>query len=186
MALATIYCNRLRRYFYLLYTKELVLYITCRKSPQKIPICEDFTNWAKIVFLFLFFSKSVIEFILIQRFRFLKCILRIGFIGFNWVGEKVLRGVSTLSPISDKINSAPFPPSPLPNLRLENGAFWPLSSFPWFRGMRVLLLYFILFKIAILDKINEKFRCPSSQIKDGRKICLLFGDIGILTLLTAK
>lgn len=97
MALATIYCNRLRRYFYLLYNKELVLYITCRKSPQKIPICEDFTNWAKIIFLFLFFSKSVIEFILIQRFRFLKCILRIGFIGFNWVGEKVSRGISTLS-----------------------------------------------------------------------------------------
>ena len=83
MALATIYCNRLRTYFYLLYTKELVLYITCRKSPPKIPICEDFNNWAKIIFLFLFFSKSVIEFILIQRFRFLKCILRIGFIGFN-------------------------------------------------------------------------------------------------------
>lgn len=104
--------GRLRRYFYLLYTKELVFYITCRKSPQKIPICEDFTNWAKVIFLLLFFSKSVIEFILIQRFRFLKCILRTGFIGFNWVGEKVLRGDSTLSPISDKINSAPFPPSP--------------------------------------------------------------------------
>lgn len=83
MALATIYCNRLRRDFYLLYTKELVFYITCRKSPPKIPICEDFTNWAKEIFLLLFFSKSVIEFILIQRFRFLKCILRTGFIGFN-------------------------------------------------------------------------------------------------------
>lgn len=82
MALATIYYNRLmRRYFYLLYTKELVFYITCRKSPPKIPICEDFTKWAKV--LLLFFSKSVIEFILIQRFRFLKCILRTGFIGYN-------------------------------------------------------------------------------------------------------
>ena len=92
--------------------RNLFFYITCRKSLQKIPICEDFTNWAKIIFLLLFVSKSVIEFILIQRFRFLKCILRIGFIGFNWVGEKVLRGDSTLSPISDKMKSAPFPPLP--------------------------------------------------------------------------
>ena len=64
------------------------------------------------------FSKSVIEFILIQRFRFLKCILRIGFIGFNLVGEKVLQGVSTLSPISDKINSAPSPPLSPANLKI--------------------------------------------------------------------
>lgn len=170
MALATIYCNRLRRYFYLLYTKELVFYITCRKSPQKIPICEDFTNWAKVIFLLLFFSKTVIEFILIQRFRFLKCILRTGFIGFNWVGEKVLRGDSTLSPISDKINSAPFPRLSPDNLKIGKWRVLAFSSFPWFRGMRVLLLYFFLFKIAILDKINEKFRCPSPQIKDGRKM----------------
>lgn len=170
MALATIYCNRLRRYFYLLYTKELVFYITCRKSPQKIPICEDFTNWAKVIFLLLFFSKSVIEFILIQRFRFLKCILRTGFIGFNWVGEKVLRGDSTLSPISDKINSAPFPPISPDNLKIGKWrvlAFVQLSLISRDEGSAVI---FFLFKIAILDKINKKFRCPSPQIKDGRKM----------------
>ena len=151
--------------------RNLFFYITCRKSLQKIPICEDFTNWAKIIFLLLFVSKSVIEFILIQRFRFLKCILRTGFIGFNWVGEKVLRGDSTLSPISDKINSAPFPrPLSPDSLKIGKWRVLAFSSFPWFRGMRVLLLYFFLFKIAILGKINEKFRCPSPQIKDGRKM----------------
>lgn len=118
-ALATIYCNRLRRYFYLLYTKELVFYITCRKSPQKIPICEDFTNWAKVIFLLLFFSKSVIEFILIQRFRFLKCILRTGFIGFNWVGEKVLlRGLYPFPNLGQN-EFNPFPPLSPDNLKIE-------------------------------------------------------------------
>jgi len=34
------------------------------------------------------------------------------------VGEKVLQGVSTLSPISDKINSAPSPPLSPANLKI--------------------------------------------------------------------
>lgn len=80
------------------------------------------------------------------------------------------RGDSTLSPISDKINSAAFPHLSPDNLKIGKWrvlAFVQLSLISRDEGSVVI---FFLFKIAILDKINEKFRCPSPQIKDGRKM----------------
>lgn len=65
---------------------------------------------------------------------------------------------------------SPFPPLSPDNLKIGKWrvlAFVQLSLISRDEGSAVI---FFLFKIAILDKINKKFRCPSPQIKDGRKM----------------